>query len=394
MSDIHSDIHGKWHEAGSAAQLDAILRVENSRFTLIIEGDSKIFGELDALSVSDRLGNIERKLSLNDGSVFATRDNGAVDSLLSKKNSFNGVLHKLESHYGWVAIALVVTIITSGAFLKWGIPWTSTKLANALPHKTNELIASHTLDFLDDYFFERDSDVSLTRAAEIRNHFKTKLVPLDENNKEIEYKLHFRKWEMGDVAIPNALALPSGDIILTDKFVELSQSQDEIDSVLLHEMGHIVYRHTLKMVIEGTLLTTAVMIATGDSSGLADMGLGLGTLLVSSNYSRGHESEADIYAFKKMLQANIDPQAFSDIMNRMTDYMEESLSETAHQQGDHKAQSETKEQYDSQIQKKHSESILDYLSSHPNTSKRVAQAKHYSQCFEQKILDCPPLIEE
>ena len=384
MSDIHSIIQGKWHDLGSAAQLDAVLRIDNTSFTLDIEGEASIYSELEKLSISDRLGNVERKLTLSDGSIFATRDNNAIDDLFKNNNNFNSILHKLESHFGWVVIALIVTIATSGAFLKWGIPWTSTKLAHALPHKANELLASHTLEFLDDYFFEKQSDVDLARAEQIREHFRTKLVHLHEKNSEINYQLHFRKWEVSDISIPNALALPSGDIILTDKFVELSQNQDEIDSVLLHEMGHIVHRHTLKMVVQSTLLTTIIIIATGDGNGLADLGLGLGTLLVSSNYSRNHESEADTYAFQQMLRADIDPQAFSNIMSRMTEYMD--------QLDINKEQQETSQQPDQQVDQK--ESIIDYLSSHPNTAERIAQANHYSQCFQKKILNCPMLIED
>jgi len=74
------------------------------------------------------------------------------------------------------------------------------------------------------------------------------------------------------------LALPSGDIVLTDKFIELSENQDEIDAVLLHEMGHVIHRHGLEMVIEGTLVTVAGMLIVGDSNGLADMGVELGSL--------------------------------------------------------------------------------------------------------------------
>ena len=43
---------------------------------------------------------------------------------------------------------------------------------------------------------------------------------------------------------------------------------------------------------------------------MGDMGIGLGSALVSSAYSRGHESEADKYAFDKMLKSGIDPKSF------------------------------------------------------------------------------------
>ncbi len=381
-------IKGKWHDEGSAAQLGAALTSDHEYITVEIEDGRKIRTTLNEVNVSDRLGNVERKLVFEDGSVFATHDNDSVDYLFNNKSSFNGFLHKIESHIGWVVIALIVTIATSGAFLKWGVPWTSTKLAHALPHSANELIAANSLEFLDEYFFEKQSDIDPDQIEKIREHFNKNLVPLELQDQDIKYKLHFRKWEINGDSIPNAFALPSGDIILTDKFVELSENQNEIDAVLLHEMGHVVHRHTLQMVIQGTLFTTIIMMVTGDSNGLADAGLGLGSLLVSSSYSRGYESEADIYAFKKMLKANIDPQAFSDIMDRMTKYME-----STEKPKDTEDTEDTKKQTENDSPKIEDENktVLDYLSSHPSTAERIRQAKHYSLCFNEGLLTCPPL---
>ena len=220
--------------------------------------------------------------------------------------------------------------------------------------------------------FEK-SKISQAKMEEIRQHFKSKLLPLSAD-KEIDYRLHFRLWSDGNLSIPNALALPSGDIIVTDKFVELSKNQDEIDSVILHEMGHVVHRHTLKMVIESTFITVATMMIVGDSNGLADMGVGLGSLLVSSSYSRGHESEADRYAFEQMLTAKIDPMAFSDIMNRMMSHMEQSSKNDKNG-------------------KEPDEDVLDYLSSHPTTKERVEIAQQYSQCFKKGLTTCEIVLE-
>jgi predicted Zn-dependent protease len=119
------------------------------------------------------------------------------------------------------------------------------------------------------------------------------------------------------------------------------------------------------------------MLATGDNSGVADLGLGLGSLLISSNYSRGHESEADLYAFEKMLVTGIDPQAFSAIMQRMTDYIEEVEPKTE--------ESPTKE---NAAENKDETNVLDYLSSHPNTKQRIERAKKFSECFHQGLVDC------
>ena len=202
--------------------------------------------------------------------------------------------------------------------------------------------------------------------------FFSELVPL-ESDTDITYTLHFRRWGQG---IPNAFALPSGDIILTDTFVELSETQEEIDSVLLHEMGHVVHRHSLQMVVQGAFVTLAVVMLTGDANALVDAGVGLGSLLLSTGYSRGHESEADLYAFNKMLVAGIDPIHFSNIMARMTGYMEEQETDFDSQESKQASLDEDENE------------LLDYLSTHPKTQYRINEAKRYSDCFKRGLKSC------
>lgn len=370
-------IQGKWHAEGSAAsQVARLLSPDNKYYVIELASGEKFEGLLSTLLVGNRLGNIERKITLEDGSVFATKENDKVDSLFKKQLKTNRLIHTLESHMGWVVVALFVTIVTTFAFFKWGVPWTSKQIAHALPEKTNQIIAANTLDFLDKFMFEK-STLNSDKKEKIRQHFHTHIAPLGIENEEIVYKLHFRSWRDGNLSIPNALALPSGDLVLTDKFVELCQSQEEMDSVLLHEMGHVVHRHTLEMVIEGTFISVAVMLMVGDSNGLADMGVGLGSLLVSSSYSRGHESEADRYAFEHMLRAKIDPASFSKIMNRMTLYMQE--------QTEYKNKKRNTEQKEIKESK---DSFLDYLSSHPNTKKRIEIANEFSECYKKGLTTC------
>ncbi len=363
-------VRGNWHDNGSAAYSPAALYIEDDDYRLEIDGGRTYSGEMRTLKVSDRLGNVERSITFEDDSIFTTQDNDSIDKLFKSYNKANRIIHAFESHTGWVAVALVLTICFTFSFFKWGIPWTSEKIAHALPQKTNDLIAAETLEFLDKYIFE-ESTLDIVKTEQIREHFRSKLIPLDENNSSINYKLHFREWTDGEEGIPNALALPSGDIILTDEFVRLSENQDEIDAVLLHEMGHVVRRHSLEMVIESAFVTTAVMLITGDNNGLADMGVGLGSLLASTNYSRNHETEADLYAFKHMLIAKIDPQAFSNIMNRITESMEGINDEKSEEDKG---------------------GLLDYISTHPSTSKRVEQAKRYSKCFQAGMVICDPAV--
>ncbi|HHH55042.1 MAG TPA: M48 family metallopeptidase [Bacteroidetes bacterium] len=361
-------IRGYFYSKGSAARVAAVLSSNGmGRYAIELEDGRVYRGELSHLNVSERLGNVERKLRLEDGTLFTSLDNDAIDVLFKGKQTGNALVHYLETHLRWIAVAVVVAIFTAFSFFKWGIPWTSQKIAHALPYETNELIAKGSMDFLDNYMFD-ESNLSQAQQEKISKHFYNNIAPLSiDDEKKIVYKLHFRAWTMGEEKIPNALALPSGDIILTDKFIELAKTQDEIDSVLLHEMGHVVHRHGLEMMIEGTFVTVAVMMMTGDASGMGDFGIGLGTALVSSAYSRGHESEADRYSFEKMLEAKIDPRSFSNIMQRMTQYMQEDSNSSSESKG---------------------EEFLEYFASHPSTKERIDIANRYAACFEQGLSVC------
>lgn len=359
-------LEGKWYQQGSAAYQAATFtpNTQENTYLISIEGETVHSGSLQALHASERLGNIERKITLEDTSTFMTYENDKVDILFKKVNPVSHFIHRLESHIAMVGLALVLTIVFTFSFFKWGLPWISYSVAHALPHSSNEVISKHTLKFLDDYIFE-ESELNISVQTKIKTHFQKNIAPLETQDNDIRYKLHFREW-YDKTSIPNALALPSGDIVITDQFVRLCKTQDEMDAVLLHEMGHIAERHTLQTLIEGTFVTVVVMLVFGDSNGLADMGVGLGSLLVNSHYSRAYESNADTYAFKKMLLVHKDPKNFSSIMNRMTEYMRKSQEKN----------------------------VLDYLSSHPRTEERVKVANAYSTCFKQGLTTCEVSLDK
>lgn len=370
-------IQGKWYNSGSAAQYEAQCKIENNRCQLTVANEDIISYPLEDIQVSDRLGNTERKLTFKDGSVFATYDNDQIDAFFKHHNPISAFIHTIENRMSWVISAVIVTVIAVLAFFKWGVPWAGHTIAHALPHQTNELISKETFYFLDKYIFEK-SELTPERQIQLSEHFSSLLTRLNEDNKDIQYKLHFRAWNYDDLSIPNALALPSGDIVLTDKFVELSQNQDEIDSVLLHEIGHVIHRHSLEMLVESTLMTASILLVTGDMNWFVDAGIGLGTLLISSQYSQNSETEADIYSFEKMLILNIDPMSFSSIITRISQFSED--MEIQKKEADKKETDNKKTGTGNQM--------IDYFSSHPSTQQRVELAQKYSECFKKRLKVC------
>jgi predicted Zn-dependent protease len=81
--------------------------------------------------------------------------------------------------------------------------------------------------------------------------------------------------------------------------------------VLAHELGHVSQRHAFRQSIQGMLSGLILAAATGDVSSLAS---GLPAVLIEMHYSRGHETEADLFALDAMQKACLPPKAFADIL--------------------------------------------------------------------------------
>ena len=51
---------------------------------------------------------------------------------------------------------------------------------------------------------------------------------------------------------PNAFALPSGIIVVTDELVTLAHDDREILAVLGHELGHVAHRHVMRQLLQSS----------------------------------------------------------------------------------------------------------------------------------------------
>lgn len=363
-------IRGRYyHEEGSSSSRDATFEVEYDEY--ILKVDSQICSEdkINTLKISNRIGNIERKITMSDGSMFVSYDNNQIDKILSKSNNISKLLYRLESNVGIVVVSLVVVFVSILVFFRWGLPWLSSSIAYSLPIETNRLISKNSLKLLDKYWFDK-SHISKFKQQQIKTHFQSHIINrLDiKYRRDFNYTLHFRLLTDSDNhSIPNAFALPSGDIVLTDKFINLASSEDEIDLVLLHEIGHVVYHHSLRQVLQGTFMSVISILVFGDDSFISDAGVGVGAFLVSSNYAREFESDADIFAFDTMLELGIDPDSFASIMSRMQSYIQQ-LKKPKH--------------------KSQKSKFFTYFSSHPGIKSRVSIAKQYSKCYKNNQKTC------
>ncbi|HLU13960.1 MAG TPA: M48 family metallopeptidase [Arenimonas sp.] len=119
----------------------------------------------------------------------------------------------------------------------------------------------------------------------------------------------------------NAFALPGGKVGVHTGLLKVAANQDQLASVIGHELGHVVSRHAAERVSQQYATETALQVldaGTGGEKrtllGLLGLGAQAGVLLP---FSRKHESEADILGQRYMAAAGFDPDAAPALWRNM-----------------------------------------------------------------------------
>jgi predicted Zn-dependent protease len=121
----------------------------------------------------------------------------------------------------------------------------------------------------------------------------------------------------------NAFSGPGGHIYITTALMNMS-SDDELASVLSHEVGHVVARHSLKTLQQSQNLkgladlfgsVTGIAGDTAQELGTAAATIVAGGLLAVHN--REEEREADFLGLHAMAKAGYDPQAMVSMFQKI-----------------------------------------------------------------------------
>jgi len=118
---------------------------------------------------------------------------------------------------------------------------------------------------------------------------------------------HFAAIEEGGV---NALAVPGGYIYITRDLLKELKTEAQLASVLSHEIGHIVARDTLVAMSEQIGMTALVIAAQAGGARGSD----IVAAMLSLQFSRDDEKEADLVGLSYMTQAGYDPNGMVETM--------------------------------------------------------------------------------
>jgi len=305
-------IEGRIFEKGSAASDPAILVLDGTELVLraLADGQEML---VNVVSVSPRIAQISRKISLADGRIFETLDNDGVDAIYPALGvGETGRVHRLEafrSHLVWVIMATVGLVYV---VIVHGLPIAARVAANITPQSVMTIVDAGVLETVDRTIFSK-SALPDARRIQLSNRFMDlqKVAGLAAKPS----KLMFRT---GDQVGANAFALPGGTVVVTDELVKLAANDDEILSVLAHELGHVVGQHSLRQIYRVMGFWVMVAAFGGDSGQIVEDVVAHGSLLMSLSYSRQFELDADSAAMVFMTKAGLNPSLLATMLEKLT----------------------------------------------------------------------------
>ena len=240
--------------------------------------------------------------------VVDLRDHGSVEidavtewrAALAAAGERPGIAQRMQTRWPVLLGVTAAAVIGLTLFYRYGTPWAATQLTRFVPLGWETSVAENVLQQMDEGTL-KPSKLPKERQQQLQARFNTLVQQAPATlHRYAQYNpplsVEFRSG-MG----ANAFALPGGKIVMTDGIVKAAADKglpdDALVGVLAHEIGHVVHRHTTRMVVEQGVLNVGLGLALGDVSAIVSTGASVMTGLA---YSRSHEREADCYAIALM----------------------------------------------------------------------------------------------
>jgi Zn-dependent protease with chaperone function len=297
----------------------------------------------DELKIGERLGGAPRRLNLPDGALCEIPDPAGADALLAQLGHRGSAVERLQASWPIAAVSVVLMLGVMAASYRWGLPLAARLLAPAVPEAVLEAMSSSTLRTLDAHLLQ-PSALRPERQQQLAADFAALRKPGAE---ALSHEIVFRGApRLG----PNAMALPDGQLVVLDELVALADHDEQLLAVLAHELGHVHLHHSLRLLIQTTLVGAAMAWWVGDFSALL---AAAPTVLMQTRYSRELEAEADAYAATLLRANRLRPERLAEMLEKLQ--AAHSAKTAPRAEGDEEGEGDW----------------LDYLSTHPATQERI-----------------------
>ncbi len=253
----------------------------------------------------------QRQAELPDGGLLQHAQAAEWDDWWAASGGAQSRVVGWQQSWRATAWALVGSVVFLAASWVWGVPLLSRGLVQLVPQSLEATLGDAGFEQISAVFL-RPSGLPAERQDAIRQRFERLVQGAYPQGDAPTWRLSFHS---APALGPNALALPGGTIAMTDELVRMLDDQpDAIQGILAHELGHVVHRDGLDMLVRSSLVSALVGVVLGDATGFV---ASVPATLATQSYSRDAERAADRFA-AEFLQANgISPAVMAVFFERI-----------------------------------------------------------------------------
>jgi Zn-dependent protease with chaperone function len=305
-------LYSLWFDGRSPRAHEIELRIDADELWLrTADGQTERRYPLRAVRWPERRSHGQRQTDLPDGSLIQHADAGEWDAWWREQGLGEGLVVGWMQSWRATLVAMAGTVVFLAAAWVWGVPWLSTTLAHMVPQTLEERIGQASLQQLEALFL-KPSELPRQQQDDLRQRFEAVVNANYPAGEAPVWKLSFHK---SDILGANAFALPGGAIVMTDELVEMLEDEpDAIVGVLAHELGHVLHRDGVDMLVRSSLVSALIGVVLGDASTFLAT---VPATLATQSYSRDAERRADAYAAQALHQAGLSPSVMALFFERI-----------------------------------------------------------------------------
>lgn len=182
-------------------------------------------------------------------------------------------------------------------------------------------VPAHVEVKIGEMFFDQiRTSMALLEDDELQSQLDGLVAPLLEAIPDTGYPFQFHLANDGTL---NAFAVPGGHVVVHSGLVLEAESAEEVLGVLAHEIAHITRRHSLRQMISSAGVFVLVQTLFGDLTGIGALVADGGLQLLTLEFSRDHERDADSTGFEYLVEADIDPVGMISLFEKLQAQAEE-----------------------------------------------------------------------
>lgn len=309
--DPGSVLKTQWFDGRSPRAREVFVWLDGERLWVQSEGLENHYPCRD-VRWPERSKHGQRQAELPDGSLLQHFDVAEWDRWWLGSQGQESVVVAWQQSWRATGMAVIGCVAFLAGAWVWGVPLVSRGAVHLIPLGLEARLGQTASAQLSSSALLSQSALPEVQQEAIRSRFAQLVQAAYPDGNAPDWRLSFYRSKLLG---PNAFALPGGYIAMTDELVQLLADQpDAVQGILAHELGHVVHRDGLDMLVRSSLVSALVGVVLGDVSGfLATMPATLAT----QAYSRDAERAADQFAAEFLDANGVSPAALAVFFERI-----------------------------------------------------------------------------